>query len=276
MATHYETLGVSEDASEKEIKSAYKKLARKYHPDVGGDEKKFKEVSAAYDSLKTQEKRQKYDTQRKFGDGIQFSHTTGGQPFTGFSDIFEEFFGGHDPFQQRRRVQKNKNMAITVPITLENAYHGLKKQISVQLGSGKRQIVDLDIPAGVNNGMTLNYKGLGDDSIQNVNPGNLQVRIQVNRHPQWERKNNDLYTSKQINAIEAMLGTVVIIKTLSDKTIKASVQAGTQPGTYIRIPNEGMPIIRSKQKGHLFIRIDVLIPSNLTQEQKDLLAKYFN
>jgi DnaJ-class molecular chaperone len=167
-------------------------------------------------------------------------------------------------------------MAITVPITLENAYHGLKKQISVQLGSGKRQIVNLDIPAGVNNGMTLNYKGLGDDSIQNVNPGNLQVRIQVNRHPQWERKNNDLYTSKQINAIEAMLGTVVIIKTLSDKTIKASVQAGTQPGTYIRIPNEGMPIIRSKQKGHLFIRIDVLIPSNLTQEQKDLLAKYFN
>ena len=204
MATHYETLGVSENASDKEIKSSYKKLARKYHPDVGGDEKKFKEVSAAYDSLKTQEKRQQYDTQRKFGDNIRFTHTTG-QPFTGFSDIFEEFFGGHDPFQQRRRVQKNKNMAITVPITLENAYHGLKKQISVQLGSGKRQIVDLDIPAGVNNGMTLNYKGLGDDSIQNVNPGNLQVRIQVNRHPQWERKNNDLYTSKQINVYRESL-----------------------------------------------------------------------
>ncbi len=274
MATHYETLGVSEKATDKEIKKAYKKLAMQYHPDKGGDEKKFKEISAAYDGLKTTEKRQQYDAQRRFGNNIKFTHTN--QPF-GFNldDIFTDFFGGQDPFRQRRRAPKNRDMTITVPISLENAYNGLKKQISVQLGSGKRQVVDLDFPAGVNNGMTLNYKELGDDSIQGIKPGNLQVRVQVNKNPMWERRSNDLYTFRQIDAFEAILGTIIIIKTMSSKTIKATIKAGTQPGTFIRIPNEGMPIIRSNQKGHLFIRIDVLIPSNFTQEQKDILAKYF-
>ena len=272
--THYETLGVSEKATDKEIKKAYKKLAMQYHPDKGGDEKKFKEISAAYDGLKTTEKRQQYDAQRRFGNNIKFTHTN--QPF-GFNldDIFTDFFGGQDPFRQRRRAPKNRDMTITVPISLENAYNGLKKQISVQLGSGKRQVVDLDFPAGVNNGMTLNYKELGDDSIQGIKPGNLQVRVQVNKNPMWERRSNDLYTFRQIDAFEAILGTIIIIKTMSSKTIKATIKAGTQPGTFIRIPNEGMPIIRSNQKGHLFIRIDVLIPSNFTQEQKDILAKYF-
>ncbi len=274
MATHYETLGVSEKATNKEIKKAYKKLAMQYHPDKGGDEKKFKEISAAYDGLKTTEKRQQYDAQRRFGNNIKFTHTN--QPF-GFNldDIFTDFFGGQDPFRQRRRAPKNRDMTITVPISLENAYNGLKKQISVQLGSGKRQVVDLDFPAGVNNGMTLNYKELGDDSIQGIKPGNLQVRVQVNKNPMWERRSNDLYTFRQIDAFEAILGTIIIIKTMSSKTIKATIKAGTQPGTFIRIPNEGMPIIRSNQKGHLFVRIDVLIPSNFTQEQKDILAKYF-
>jgi|TARA_B100001964_G_scaffold197011_1_gene221844 curved DNA-binding protein len=274
MATHYETLGVSEKATDKEIKKAYKKLAMQYHPDKGGDEKKFKEISAAYDGLKTTEKRQQYDAQRRFGNNIKFTHTN--QPF-GFNldDIFTDFFGGQDPFRQRRRAPKNRDMTITVPISLENAYNGLKKQISVQLGSGKRQVVDLDFPAGVNNGMTLNYKELGDDSIQGIKPGNLQVRVQVNKNPMWERRSNDLYTFRQIDAFEAILGTIIIIKTMSSKTIKATIKAGTQPGTFIRIPNEGMPIIRSNQKGHLFVRIDVLIPSNFTQEQKDILAKYF-
>ncbi len=274
MATHYETLGVSEKATDKEIKKAYKKLAMQYHPDKGGDEKKFKEISAAYDGLKTTEKRQQYDAQRRFGNNIKFTHTN--QPF-GFNldGIFTDFFGGQDPFRQRRRAPKNRDMTITVPISLENAYNGLKKQISVQLGSGKRQVVDLDFPAGVNNGMTLNYKELGDDSIQGIKPGNLQVRVQVNKNPMWERRSNDLYTFRQIDAFEAILGTIIIIKTMSSKTIKATIKAGTQPGTFIRIPNEGMPIIRSNQKGHLFVRIDVLIPSNFTQEQKDILAKYF-
>jgi DnaJ-class molecular chaperone len=124
--------------------------------------------------------------------------------------------------------------------------------------------------------MTLNYKGLGDDQIKGLPPGDLQVRLQINPHPQFERKANDLYTAKQINAFEAMLGTKVVIKTLSGKTIKATVQPGTQPGTFIRLPNEGMPILRTKNRGHLFVRIDIAIPSNLTQEQKEIIAKNFN
>ena len=274
MSTPYQTLGVQETASDQDIKKAYKKLAFQHHPDKGGDAKKFQEISEAYESIKTLEKRQQYDQIRKFGPGPQFQR---GQNF-GF-DIFEQFeemFGGPNARWNQRRPRKNRNMSITVPIRLEEAHDGIKKQISVQLGSGKRQVVDLDIPAGVNNGMTLNYKGLGDDQIKGLTPGDLQVRLQINPHPYFERKANDLYTAKQINAFEAMLGTKVVIRTLSGKTIKAAIVPGTQPGTFIRLPNEGMPIMKTKNKGHLFVRIDISIPSNLTQEQKEILAKNFN
>jgi curved DNA-binding protein len=268
--THYQTLGVQENATDADIKKAYKKLAMQHHPDKGGDAKMFQKISEAYDSIKTQEKRQQYNQFRKFGPNVKFRS----QPFD--FDIFKQFndmFDG-DPFVQRRPT-RNKNMSITVPVTLEEAFQGIKRQISVQLGSGQRQVVDLDIPAGVNNGMTLNYKGLGDNSVKGVPAGDLQVRLQVNRHAFFERKNHDLYTSKQINAFEAMLGTKVIIKTINLKTIKATVVPGTQPGTFIRIPNEGMPIMRTNNRGHLFVRIDINIPSNLTQEEKEIITKNF-
>tara|TARA_A100001011_G_C14253715_1_gene819097 strand:+ start:608 stop:1435 length:828 start_codon:yes stop_codon:yes gene_type:complete len=274
MSTHYDTLGVPQSASDQEIKKAYKKLAMQYHPDKGGDSEQFQKINEAYDSIKTAEKRQQYDQIRNFGPRPQFQR---GQTF-GF-DIFEQFedmFNGPNVRWQQRRPRKNRNLSINVPISLDQAYNGIKKQISVQLGSGRRQVVDLDIPAGVNNGMTLNYKGLGDDQVKGISPGDLQVRLQINQHPHYQRKANDLYTAKQINAFEAMLGCKVIIKTISGKTIKANVQPGTQPGTFIRIPNEGMPIMKTKNRGHLFVRIDISIPSNLTQEQKDIIAKHFN
>ena len=269
MSTPYQTLGVQETASDQDIKKAYKKLALQHHPDKGGDAKKFQEISEAYESIKTADKRQQLKMQQQFGRGFQQRSQTFG------FDIFEQFeemFGG--PFQQRR-PRKNRNLSITVPIKLEEAFYGIKKQISVALGSGKRQVVDLDIPAGVNNGMTLNYKGLGDDQVKGLTPGDLQVRLQVNKHPRWERKTNDLYTATQINAFEAMLGTKVTVLTLDGKSLKATVSPGTRPGTFIRLPNEGMPILRSKQRGHMFIRIDISIPSNLTQEQKEIIAKNF-
>ena len=150
MSNPFKTLGVQENANDVDIKKAYKKLAMQHHPDRGGDNKKFQEISEAYDTIKTAEKRQQYQQAKQFG-----GFTRQSKPF-GF-DIFEQFeemFNGGQ-FQQRRQ-RTNKNMSITVPIPLEDAFKGIKKQISVQLGSGQRQVVDLDIPAGVNNGMTLN------------------------------------------------------------------------------------------------------------------------
>ena len=241
MQSPFEILGVNESASDDDIKKAYKKLAMKHHPDKGGDASEFQKVSGAYDQIKNAEKRQQYNQQKQFG-GFKYQS----QPF-GF-DIFEQFeemFGG-SPFQQRRQ-RRNKNMSITVPIPLEEAFRGIKKQISVQLGSGQRQVVDLDIPAGVNNGMTLNYKGLGDNMVKNMPPGDLQVRLQINRHPFFERKNHDLYTSKQINAFALNPNknfiTKEIVNNIQSNNIKVYPYTINTPRNIRRIRSMGVDAI---------------------------------
>tara|TARA_A100001011_G_C14189421_1_gene790579 strand:+ start:71 stop:922 length:852 start_codon:yes stop_codon:yes gene_type:complete len=276
MKDYYKILGVSEDASADEIKKAFRKLAVKHHPDRGGDEKKFKEANEAYDTLKSESKKQEYDTMRRFGSnmggqgsGFKF-HTGNFNEFFG-GDFFEEFMSGmggsgqRQRFRQRQRV--NKDVSIRITMSIKEIMSSVKRTISVKLPSGRDEIVDVKIGAGIQNGVVLKYSGLGDDSNSNLPRGNLLIRVTILDSDGFTRKGNDIWTDKTIDAFDAMRGTEFQIKDLQENIIKVKVPAGTQPGSVLQLKSKGMPVHESLSiRGNMYIKIHVTIPT-LTQQQ---------
>ena len=268
MKNYYDTLGVSESASDKQIKQAFKRLAKQHHPDRGGDQTKFKEANEAYDTLKNPTKKQEYDTIRKYGQqssgqGNDFHFTTG--DFS--NDIFEEFFAGigGGPFrrarQPRRRSQSNRSINVRMAISIKEAMNNTEKTISYKLPSGKEQFATVKIPAGVQNGVTFKYRNLGDDSDRNIPRGDLLVQMSVLDSDGYTRKENDLHTQKTISCFDAIRGCELKLKTLTDTIIKIQVPAGTQPNTLINCKGQGMPIHQTLNiRGNLFVKIVILIP----------------
>jgi curved DNA-binding protein len=260
---------VSEDASNDQIKKAFKDIAKKEHPDRGGDEAKFKEANEAYDTLKDTKKRQEYDTIRKFGQsgtGGNFQFRSG--DFFG-DEIFEDFFSGfgfgNNPnvrtrtFRQRPRA--NKSVNVRMAISIKEAMNNLEKTISYRLPSGKEEFATVKIPAGVQHGVTFKYKGMGDDSIQNVPRGDLMVQMSVLDSDGYTRRGNDLYTDKTVSCFDAIRGCEIQLKTLTDSVIRVKVPAGTQPGTLINCKGQGMPVHKTLNiRGNLYVKIMVLIP----------------
>jgi curved DNA-binding protein len=269
MKNYYDILGVSEDASNDQIKKAFKDIAKKEHPDRGGDEAKFKEANEAYDTLKDTKKRQEYDTIRKFGQpgtGGNFQFRSG--DFFG-DEIFEDFFSGfgfgNNPnvrtrtFRQRPRA--NKSVNVRMAISIKEAMNNLEKTISYRLPSGKEEFATVKIPAGVQHGVTFKYKGMGDDSIQNVPRGDLMVQMSVLDSDGYTRRGNDLYTDKTVSCFDAIRGCEIQLKTLTDSVIRVKVPAGTQPGTLINCKGQGMPVHKTLNiRGNLYVKIMVLIP----------------
>jgi len=268
MKNYYDTLGVSESASDKQIKQAFKRLAKQHHPDRGGDQTKFKEANEAYDTLKNPTKKQEYDTIRKYGQqssgqGNDFHFTTG--DFS--NDIFEEFFAGigGGPFrrarQPRRRPQSNRSINVRMAISIKEAMNNTEKTISYKLPSGKEEFATVKIPAGVQNGVTFKYRNLGDDSDRNIPRGDLLVQMSVLDSDGYTRKENDLHTQKTISCFDAIRGCELKLKTLTDTIIKIQVPAGTQPNTLINCKGQGMPIHQTLNiRGNLFVKIVILIP----------------
>ena len=214
MKNYYDILGVSEDASNDQIKKAFKDIAKKEHPDRGGDEAKFKEANEAYDTLKDTKKRQEYDTIRKFGQpgtGGNFQFRSG--DFFG-DEIFEDFFSGfgfgNNPNVRTRTVRQrpraNKSVNVRMAISIKEAMNNLEKTISYRLPSGKEEFATVKIPAGVQHGVTFKYKGMGDDSIQNVPRGDLMVQMSVLDSDGYTRRGNDLYTDKTVSCFDAIRG----------------------------------------------------------------------
>ena len=268
MKNYYDILGVSEDASNDQIKKAFKSIAKKEHPDRGGDEVKFKEANEAYDTLKDTKKRHEYDTVRKYGQsmggqGGNFHFTS--DDFFG-DNIFEHFFsgfGGPDvrtrTFRSRQRA--NKSINVRMAISIREAMNNSEKTISYKLPSGKEEFATVKIPAGVQNGVTFKYKGMGDNSIKQVPRGDLLVQMSVLDSDGYTRQGNDLYTDKTIDCFQAIRGCEIQLKTLTDSIIKVQVPAGTQPDTLIACKGQGMPIHKTLNiRGNLFVKIIIIIP----------------
>lgn len=263
MTDHYTTLGVSETATPEEIKKAYRSLANRHHPDKGGDQAVFKDISVAYDTLSDASKKADYDNQRKFGGGGGHRFHTGNM--NDFADIFG---GGFDPFGHRsnpfgdmfgRRMQRNRDLNIHCQITLLDSFIGKQLEANYKLPSGKMQTVVINVPAGVVNGDTIRYNGLGDDTISQVPRGNLNVTIVVlpDRDGVFERRGDDLYTSVDITPIEAMIGCRKTIKSINGSTIDLEIRAGVETGIEFASHGTGFTNVNSGRKGRFVTVVKV-------------------
>jgi len=287
MKNYYDILGVDEKATSADITKAFKDLAKKHHPDRGGDKDKFQEINEAHDTLKTSQKRHDYDTMRKFG-----SRSTGGggeHPFFN-EDIFGDFFSGfggdtggfrinftgRDGDERifrnvRNQPRGNRNVQVRMAISIKEAMMHNEKTISYKLPSGREEFANVKIPAGVQHGVTFKFSGMGDDSIKNMPRGDLMVVMSVLDSDGFTRKGNDLYTDKTIDCFQAVRGHEFNLRTLDNKVIKVKVPAGTQPGTMLTLKGLGMPVHKTLNiRGNLYVKVHILIPQLSAQDLKKI------
>jgi curved DNA-binding protein len=298
---YYQTLGVSRDASKEEIQAAFRKLARKYHPDVNQSpdaEKRFKEANEANEVLRDPEKRRRYDelgSNYQAGQeftpppGWEFFRTTGrpgtrgGETFDfgepgGFSDFFRSFFGeGFQEFAHGARMERGassvsmpgEDVEATVTVSLEDAYRGAKKTISLHSpDSGASKTYTVKVPAGTVEGTKIRLGGQGMPGHGRGKSGDLYLRIHVDQHPVFRLDGHDLHAEVPVTPWEAALGARIEVPTL-EGFARMTLPAGSQSGKVLRLRGKGMPRRKSKaEKGNLYVKIRIMVPRNLTESEK--------
>ncbi len=348
---YYEVLGVSKGASDDELKKAFRKEAKKYHPDLHpGDkeaEAKFKEINEAYEVLSNPEKRQKYD---QFGHaGVDSNYGAGGgyggSGFGDFGDIFSDIFGGGFGFGgsggRRNGPRRGNDVRQVVTISFEEAAFGCKKKINITKqedcptckgtgakpgtsaetcshchgtgqiqtqqrtilgymtnvttcphcqGSGKiikdpcrdcrgtgkvrkTRTVEIDIPAGIDDGQTMQLSGQGEAGERGGPSGDLLITVRVRPHQMFERSGNDVYLNMPVTFVQAALGATLTVPTL-DGVVEYDIPEGTQSGTRFRLRGKGIPFIRGKNRGDQYVTVEVEVPKNLSQRQKEILREF--
>jgi len=285
--TYYDTLGISESAGPEEIKKAYRKLANQHHPDKGGDTTKFQQIQSAYETLSDDSRRAQYDAERRGLGGFRF--TVNGQDMgNGMPHEMEEmlrnfgfafgsgFANNTDPFSVFRQPRKNKDLQIDLVISLASTLQQQIKIINVKTSNGESYPVEVKIPRGVKPGSTVKYSGLGDNFFNSLPRGDLYVRINVEANQEFGIDNYDLIKNIELDCVSAMVGCSCSIKGLDDKTFSLSIPPGTQHGTKLRIPNQGLYVMDHDIRGSLITTIKISIPTNLTQEQQHTLRNLFN
>jgi curved DNA-binding protein len=292
---YYKTLGVERSASDAEIKKAYRKLARQYHPDINPGNKtaeaKFKEINEAYEVLSDKDKREKYD---RFGrdwqryqqggpGGGNWSEYAGGSPFGGagggdFSDFFETLFGGGGGRTAGRGGagfrMDGQPVEHEVEITLEEAFSGTQRTLQFSSSNGQPRTINVKIPVGVDTGSRVRVAGEGAPGIGGGKRGDLFLIIQVAPNDRFERRGDDLETSVAVDLYTMLLGGSVRVPVMGGKTISLNVPAGTQNGRKFRITGQGMPRLRAPEtRGDLYVRLDVQLPSKISDRERVLFEE---
>lgn len=246
--SYYDTLGVPKNATQEEIKRAYKKLVMQHHPDRGGDHTKFTEITAAYDVLGDPKKRQEYDNPPVEN---TFQFRSGDFDVDDIQNIFNQMFGRN----MHRMIKKNKDVRISVNLTLEDVAVGKEIVASYHLPSSRLETATVKIPPGVRDGETVKVVGFGDDSIKNFNRGDLLILIRVLPHPKFTRDNNNISLKCNVDVFDLMCGTELIIEDLTGRAARVNIKAGTQPGTTLSISGHGLPDVRSGVVGNLYVHL---------------------
>ncbi|MFD0792919.1 DnaJ C-terminal domain-containing protein [Mucilaginibacter litoreus] len=296
---YYNILGVDKNASDKDIKSAYRKLARKYHPDVNPNdpeaEKQFKQVNEANEVLSDPEKREKYDKygenwqhgeayeqaqkqQQQYG---QYSYGGGAQDFGGFdyggsegggfSDFFNSMFGGMGGGGSRRQSSsryRGQDLNAELHLNLRDVMESKKQTITV---NGKN--IRLTIPAGIENGQTIKIAGHGAPGTNGAPAGDLYITFAIPDDPEFKRTGSDLHKTLTIDLYTAVLGGEITADTLTGK-VKLKVAPGTQNNTKVKLKGKGVPVYKKDgHSGDLYLTYNVQLPTNLTDKQKKLFEE---
>ena len=268
----YTTLGVERHATDEDIKRAYRKLAATHHPDKGGDTAKFQEVQQAYETLSDPQKRQQHDNPQQPNNFHFHTGNMGGVP-PGFEDMFSAF-GFGDIFGQRNhsRAQRNMTLNLHTAVSLEEAFAGKELVATVQLPSGREQIINVKIPPGVLDGTALRLREIGDDRIPGIPRGDIHLTVTVQPSSLFERQGDDLVKTIDISALDAILGIEQVITTIDRKSLSVTIPAGTQPNTILALQGQGMPNMHDNRfRGRLLLRINITIPNDLTDAQKEFI-----
>lgn len=286
---YYQVLGIGKNATEKEVKNAYRKQARKFHPDVNPNDKdaqkKFQEINEANEVLSDPAKRKKYDQYGKdWKHADQYEAAGQRRPGAGrppgsqqtysgnfgesdFSDFFSSMFGGSGR-QSRQSSFKGQDFNAELRLSLRDVYTTQKQTITV---NGKN--IRLTIPAGIENGQTIKIKGHGAAGINGGPSGDLFITFSITNDPEFKRVGNDLFKNTEIDLYTAILGGEIQIDTLSGK-VKLQVKPGTQNGTKIKLKGKGFPFYKNEsQFGDLYITYSVIIPTDLSDKEKELFIE---
>ena len=281
---YYNILGLDKKASEDDIKKAFRKLARKFHPDLNPNDKdahqKFQQINEANEVLSDPEKRKKYD---QYGKDWQHAEKSGqqrqsqqskykaGQEFSGdedsdFSSFFESLFGGTGRNRQTKFRGQDYNAELKLSLTDVLETH--QQTLAV---NGKN--IRITISAGIDNGQVIKLKGYGAPGVNGGPAGDLYITFSITSHPLFKRSGNDLYTSSPIDLYTAVLGGETTIDTLKGK-VKLKVNPETQSGTKIRLKGKGVPVYKKEgATGDLYITYEVKLPTNLTEQQKAMFKE---
>ena len=284
---YYKILGIPKNASEADIKKAYRKLARKYHPDLNPNdkvaEKKFKEINEANEVLSNLENRKKYDAygehwqnaeayeqkkqrQRQYERSSQ--GTSGGYSQEDFSDIFENMFGGASSGRSTSSKFRGQDYNSELKLNLKDVYKTQKQVITV---NGKN--IRITIPAGVENGQIIKIKGHGGKGVNNGPNGDLYLQFSIINNTKFKRDHNNLYLNVALDLYTALLGGELMVDTFDGK-VKLTIKPETQNNTKVKLKGKGFPIYKKEgQFGNLYITYELKIPTKLNEKEKELIKE---